>query len=128
MVKEGTAAHGTGADTSVPPTVPGSGKPSKTPGKESAIRRIVRERWNAISLSTKLVTTLLVLLAIGVAGISFSIRQLVSNYLLEKVDAQIVQQANLVFQNINSLRDSDTNSSGMTSYFPADQGHRRQQS
>ena len=37
--------------------------------------------------------------------------------LLEKVDAQIVQQANLVFQNINSLRDSDTNSSGMTSYF-----------
>ena len=117
MVKEGTAAHGTGADTSVPPTVPGSGKPSKTPGKESAIRRIVRERWNAISLSTKLVTTLLVLLTIGVAGISFSIRQLVSNYLLEKVDAQIVQQANLVFQNINSLRDSDTNSSGMTSYF-----------
>ncbi len=117
MVKEGTAAHGTGADTSVPPTVPGSGKPSKTPGKESALRRIVRERWNAISLSTKLVTTLLVLLTIGVAGISFSIRQLVSNYLLEKVDAQIVQQANLVFQNINSLRDSDTNSSGMTSYF-----------
>ena len=117
MVKEGTAAHGTGADTSVPPTVPGDGKPSKTPGKESAIRRIVRERWNAISLSTKLVTTLLVLLTIGVAGISFSIRQLVSNYLLEKVDAQIVQQANLVFQNINSLRDSDTNSSGMTSYF-----------
>ena len=57
------------------------------------------------------------LLTIGVAGISFSIRQLVSNYLLEKVDAQIVQQANLVFQNINSLRDSDTNSSGMTSYF-----------
>ncbi|WP_419497971.1 sensor histidine kinase, partial [Bifidobacterium pullorum] len=45
------------------------------------------------------------------------IRQLVSNYLLEKVDAQIVQQANLVFQNINSFRDSDTNSSGMTSYF-----------
>lgn len=117
MVKEGTAAHGTGADTSVPPTVPGSSKPSKTPGKESALRRIVRERWNAISLSTKLVTTLLVLLTIGVAGISFSIRQLVSNYLLEKVDAQIVQQANLVFQNINSLRDSDTNSSGMTSYF-----------
>ena len=117
MVKEGTAAHGTGADTSVPPTVPGRGKPSKTPGKESAIRRIVRERWNAISLSTKLVTTLLVLLTIGVAGISFSIRQLVSNYLLEKVDAQIVQQANLVFQNINSFRDSDTNSSGMTSYF-----------
>ena len=117
MVKEGTAAHGTGADTSVPPTVPGSGKPAKTPGKESAIRRIVRERWNAISLSTKLVTTLLVLLTIGVAGISFSIRQLVSNYLLEKVDAQIVQQANLVFQNINRLRDSDTNSSGMTSYF-----------
>ena len=33
------------------------------------------------------------------------------------MDAQIVQQANLVFQNINSLRDSDTNSSGMTSYF-----------
>ena len=117
MAEEGNAAHGAEAGTSVPPSVPGSGNPSQNPSKESAIRRIIRERWNAISLSTKLVTTLLVLLTIGVACISFSIRQLVSNYLLEKVDTQIVQQANLVFQNIGTIRDSDTTSFGMTSYF-----------
>lgn len=87
------------------------------PITEFLVCRVVRNRWNAIALSTKIVATLLVLLTIGVAGISFSIRQLVSSYLLEKVDAQIVQQASLVFQNINELRNSDSNSAGMTNFF-----------
>lgn len=83
------------------------------------IRNAVRKRWDAISLSTKLVTTLLVLLTIGVAGISFSIRQLVSNYLLEKVDTQITQQAQLVVNNISLLSETDSSetSSGMTDYY-----------
>lgn len=106
-----------GGGSSAPRPGAGSGEPAETPAKESPIRRMLRERWNGISLSTKLVATLLVLLTIGVAGISFSIRQLVGNYLLEKVDTQIVQQANMVFQSIGLLRDSDTNSSGMTDYF-----------
>lgn len=114
------AAANAGRDTQPEPASPDV-PPNKTskggPAKESAVRRVVRARWNAISLSTKLVSTVLVLLTIGVACISFSIRQLVSNYLLEKVDTQIVQQANLVFQNIDLLRNSDTNSAGMTDFF-----------
>lgn len=49
-------------------------------------RRIGR-KVQAIPLSTKLVTCIIVLLTIGTIGISFSIRTLVGNYLLQKTDA-----------------------------------------
>lgn len=89
------------------------------PGHAGVLRTLLRRRWDAISLSTKLVASLLVLLTIGIAGISFAIRQLVSNYLLEKVDTQIVQQAQLVVNNINLINESsrDQTSAGMTDYY-----------
>lgn len=48
------------------------------------LRRRIGRKVQAIPLSTKLVTCIIVLLTIGTIGISFSIRTLVSNYLLQK--------------------------------------------
>ncbi len=61
----------------------------------------------AIPLSTKLVTCIIVLLTIGTIGISFSIRTLVGNYLLQKTDTQLVNQAQMIFNSMDSL-DSTT--------------------
>ena len=73
-------------------------------------RRIGR-RVQAIPLSTKLVTCIIVLLTIGTIGISFSIRTLVSNYLLQKTDTQLVNQAQMIFNSMDSL-DSTTSEDG----------------
>lgn len=54
----------------------------------------------AIPLSTKLVTCIIVLLTIGTIGISFSIRTLVGNYLLQKTDNQLVNQAQMIFNSM----------------------------
>lgn len=73
-------------------------------------RRIGR-RVQAIPLSTKLVTCIIVLLTIGTIGISFSIRTLVGNYLLQKTDTQLVNQAQMIFDSMDSL-DSTTSEDG----------------
>lgn len=73
-------------------------------------RRIGR-RVQAIPLSTKLVTCIIVLLTIGAIGISFSIRTLVGNYLLQKTDTQLVNQAQMIFNSMDSL-DSTTSEDG----------------
>lgn len=73
-------------------------------------RRIGR-KVQAIPLSTKLVTCIIVLLTIGTIGISFSIRTLVGNYLLQKTDTQLVNQAQMIFNSIDSL-DSTTSEDG----------------
>lgn len=73
-------------------------------------RRIGR-RVHAIPLSTKLVTCIIVLLTIGTIGISFSIRTLVGNYLLQKTDTQLVNQAQMIFNSMDSL-DSTTSEDG----------------
>lgn len=73
-------------------------------------RRIGR-KVQAIPLSTKLVTCIIVLLTIGTIGISFSIRTLVSNYLLQKTDTQLVNQAQMIFNSMDSL-DSTTSEDG----------------
>ena len=65
----------------------------------------------AIPLSTKLVTCIIVLLTIGTIGISFSIRTLVGNYLLQKTDTQLVNQAQMIFNSMDSL-DSTTSEDG----------------
>lgn len=65
-------------------------------------RRIGR-KVQAIPLSTKLVTCIIVLLTIGTIGISFSIRTLVGNYLLQKTDTQLVNQAQMIFNSMDSL-------------------------
>lgn len=73
-------------------------------------RRIGR-KVQAIPLSTKLVTCIIVLLTIGTIGISFSIRTLVGNYLLQKTDTQLVNQAQMIFDSMDSL-DSTTSEDG----------------
>lgn len=73
-------------------------------------RRIGRKA-QAIPLSTKLVTCIIVLLTIGTIGISFSIRTLVGNYLLQKTDTQLVNQAQMIFNSMDSL-DSTTSEDG----------------
>ena len=73
-------------------------------------RRIGR-KVQAIPLSTKLVTCFIVLLTIGTIGISFSIRTLVGNYLLQKTDTQLVNQAQMIFNSMDSL-DSTTSEDG----------------
>ena len=73
-------------------------------------RRIGR-KVQAIPSSTKLVTCIIVLLTIGTIGISFSIRTLVGNYLLQKTDTQLVNQAQMIFNSMDSL-DSTTSEDG----------------
>lgn len=73
-------------------------------------RRIGR-KVQTIPLSTKLVTCIIVLLTIGTIGISFSIRTLVGNYLLQKTDTQLVNQAQMIFNSMDSL-DSTTSEDG----------------
>lgn len=73
-------------------------------------RRIGR-KVQAIPVSTKLVTCIIVLLTIGTIGISFSIRTLVGNYLLQKTDTQLVNQAQMIFNSMDSL-DSTTSEDG----------------
>ena len=73
-------------------------------------RRIGR-KVQAIPLSTKLVTCIIMLLTIGTIGISFSIRTLVGNYLLQKTDTQLVNQAQMIFNSMDSL-DSTTSEDG----------------
>lgn len=73
-------------------------------------RRIGR-KVQAIPLSTKLVTCIIVLLTIGTIGISFSIRTLVGNYLLQKTDTQLVNQAQMIFNSMDLL-DSTTSEDG----------------
>ena len=51
------------------------------------------------------------LLTIGTIGISFSIRTLVGNYLLQKTDTQLVNQAQMIFNSMDSL-DSTTSEDG----------------
>lgn len=73
-------------------------------------RRIGR-KVQSIPLSTKLVACIIVLLTIGTIGISFSIRTLVGNYLLQKTDNQLVNQAQMIFNSMDSL-DSTTSEDG----------------
>ena len=75
-------------------------------------------RFDRFSLSTKLVACTLVVLIIGTVGISAAIRQLVSSYLLQKTDNQLISQRSLILSNTTMLRGSNGQSSGMgNNYF-----------
>lgn len=94
------------ADPQNTPKNGGQSRPQRVPWH----RRIGR-KVQAIPLSTKLVTCIIVLLTIGTIGISFSIRTLVGNYLLQKTDTQLVNQAQMIFNSMDSL-DSTTSEDG----------------
>ncbi|WP_419670333.1 histidine kinase dimerization/phospho-acceptor domain-containing protein, partial [Bifidobacterium breve] len=71
--------------------------------------------FDRISLSSKLVACTIAVLLIGVSVISFSIRALVSNYMLSKTDNQLKSQSQMVFENIVTLAKNDN--AGPNSYF-----------
>lgn len=79
----------------------------------------LKRRISTIPLSTRLVACTLVVLTVAAFCISLSIRQLVGNYLLEKTDAQLTDQAQLIYDNIGMLRTKDSNQStaGPNDYF-----------
>nr|WP_241217045.1 HAMP domain-containing sensor histidine kinase [Bifidobacterium goeldii] len=120
----------------VPPTVPvtpgmpgapgannANGSTSRNGGKPSVwswLRAKFVHSVDAIPLATKIVTCTVVLLIVGTAGISFTLRQLVSNYMLEKTDMQLLRQSQLVLDNIKVLSaSSEDNGSNslLNSYF-----------
>lgn len=68
-----------------------------------------------IPLSVRLMSIIVVMLSIGTIVITFSIRWLVSSYLMERVDQQLLEQADLVFP---QMLNTDVNTqNGFTSYY-----------
>ena len=78
-------------------------------------KNILMRHIDRISLSSKLMACTIAVLLIGVSVISFSIRALVNNYMLQKTDTQLSSQSQLVVNNIDLLSKND--SSGPNSYF-----------
>ena len=76
---------------------------------------------DAVPLATKIVACTVILLIVGTAGISLTLRQLVGNYMLEKTDTQLFRQAQLVLNNIDTMRQQNnaekSSSSLLYSYF-----------
>ena len=102
-----------------PSAVPPPVLPSRPSAKRGKLWSRFTRRIQAIPLSTKLVTCIIVLLTIGTIGISFSIRTLVGNYLLQKTDTQLLNQAQLIFNSMDSLG-SDSGDDGrslMNTYY-----------
>ncbi|KFI52748.1 sensor histidine kinase [Bifidobacterium biavatii DSM 23969] len=107
------------------PTQPGDGQAMpagaavRTETRPSWFKRHVGRHIDAIPLATKLVACIIVLLTIGSFSLSFAIRQLVSNYLLEKTDSQLINQSQLVARNTELLNEMSKSegSLSMTSYF-----------
>ena len=88
-------------------------------------KNMLMRHIDRISLSSKLVACTIAVLLIGVSVISFSIRALVNNYMLQKTDTQLSSQSQLVVNNIDLLSKND--SSGPNSYFLQIQRTRRNQ-
>lgn len=101
-----------------PKVVPVSVKDDQK-AKKAQFQRAASKHLSGISLSTKLVACTIAVLLVGLAVISLSLRTLVSNYMLNKTDTQLIQQGELVFQNFDSLRNHDGvgNTNGPNSYF-----------
>ncbi|MBT1180443.1 HAMP domain-containing histidine kinase [Bifidobacterium sp. CP2] len=106
----GSAAAGAPAAASHPAA-------GKRRGGWHRFTRFFLDRLDRVPLSAKLVASTLVVLIIGTVGISASIRQLVSGYLLEKTDNQIISQSTLIFRNTDLLRSMDQRNNGLNTYF-----------
>ena len=81
-----------------PSAIPAPMQPPRSLPKQNKVWSRFTRRIQAIPLSTKLVTCIIVLLTIGTIGISFSIRTLVGNYLLQKTDYAADQPSPADFQ------------------------------
>lgn len=104
------------SQSAMPPTQSGQSQQQTQP---NWFQRNVRRRIDAIPLSTKLVACIIVLLTIGSFTLSFSIRQLVSSYLMEKTDKQLSNQSELVVNAADILAKTDPSQSnfGLNDYY-----------
>ena len=106
-----------------PPTAaPASQKrATHTKGVWATLKSMFVGRLDAVPLATKIVACTVILLIVGTAGISLTLRQLVGNYMLEKTDTQLFRQAQLVLNNIDTMRQQNnaekSSSSLLYSYF-----------
>lgn len=121
--QQGNAAQPNGVPSNgvpgaMPPYAPAS-QSQEPPSKGHWFQRHVRRHIDAIPLSTKLVACIIVLLTIGSFALSFSIRQLVSNYLMEKTDRQLSNQSGLVVNGSEWLKqlDNSDSSRALNDYF-----------
>lgn len=84
----------------------------------TSTKRTVLQYLDAVPLSTRLVSIILVLLLASSAVVGFAVRQLVGSYIIDKTDTQLMRQSELVLNNINTLQQSDrTDSMGLTDYY-----------
>lgn len=78
-------------------------------------KNILSAHIDRVSLSGKLVVCTIAVLLVGISVISFSLRTLVGNYMMDKTDSQLVQQSEWVFKNTDTLLEQQRESSGNTS-------------
>ena len=102
-----TGTAGTPGTAQIPPptAAPASQKrATHTKGVWATLKSMFVGRLDAVPLATKIVACTVILLIVGTAGISLTLRQLVGNYMLEKTDTQLFRQAQLVLNNIDTMR------------------------
>lgn len=102
--------------------IPPAGGPNAGQARKGSwnLKSLFVGRLDAVPLATKIVACTVILLIVGTASISFTLRQLVGNYLLEKTDTQLLRQAQLVLNNIDTVRQSNDDNRGnslLGSYF-----------
>ena len=97
---------------------PGQNQPDGQGGKNAAPQSNTsrRSQWFAnrrrffdsvnerVPLSVRLMSIVVIVLSIGTITITLSIRWLVTSYLIERADQQLIEQADLVFKNTRSLQ------------------------
>ena len=94
-----TGTAGTPGTAQIPPptAAPASQKrATHTKGVWATLKSMFVGRLDAVPLATKIVACTVILLIVGTAGISLTLRQLVGNYMLEKTDTQLFRQAQLI--------------------------------
>lgn len=117
----------TGADDSQSAAGPGPGpapapkKPKNTQDGKS--RRTIKQRiahgFDSMSLSFKLVSMVILVVLLAECVLGIAIRRLVGQYILDKTDNQLSQQAQLVFNNYQQLLGNGPSprSYSLTDYF-----------
>ncbi|MUH59736.1 HAMP domain-containing sensor histidine kinase [Bifidobacterium canis] len=110
---------------------PGQNQPDGQGGKNAAPQSNTsrRSQWFAnrrrffdsvnerVPLSVRLMSIVVIVLSIGTITITLSIRWLVTSYLIERADQQLIEQADLVFKNTRSLQNNANTQNGLTSYY-----------
>lgn len=115
----------TGADDSQSAAGPGPAPAPKKPknAQDGKSRRTIKQRiahgFDSMSLSFKLVSMVILVVLLAECVLGIAIRRLVGQYILDKTDNQLSQQAQLVFNNYQQLLGNGPSprSYSLTDYF-----------